>query len=246
MASKPIMQFYAELKDAPFPVWRRFQTINDVRFSRLAYILMTMFEMQASHLFRIEIDNVENIRRTRTDELCDYLIKVYEEGGRYKTYLEVNLELMDDFARFGEESLDAAETLVKHHLTKPGYACTLEYDFGDGWEVEVTLEEVFEDGALPGRELPRVIAGEGYGIIEDCGGTWGLNEIEKAFQKGSGEAYENYSYWLGTDKPDLHAFDIEDMNFRLKKVPRIYKDIYELELKPTELSIAILERQYKK
>ncbi|MBP3896062.1 MAG: hypothetical protein J6D07_06310, partial [Mogibacterium sp.] len=51
MASKPIMQFKAELMNAHIPIWRRFQVMNDVRFSRLAYILMINFEMKASHLF---------------------------------------------------------------------------------------------------------------------------------------------------------------------------------------------------
>ena len=32
------------------------------------------------------------------------------------------------------------------------------------------LEKIFEDKELPGRELPRVLEGNGYGIIEDCGG----------------------------------------------------------------------------
>lgn len=49
MASHPIMQFHAELVDAHIPIWRSFQVMDDVRFSRLAYILMTLFEMQANH-----------------------------------------------------------------------------------------------------------------------------------------------------------------------------------------------------
>ena len=118
------------------------------------------------------------------------------------------------------------------------------YDFGDGWEVKVTLQDYFEDKSLPGKELPRVIAGEGYGIIEDCGGVYGLEELDKAFKKKSGESYEEYREWLGVDEIDLTYFDIEDMNFRLKKVPRIYKEIYEDQLEPTERSLKILNREY--
>ena len=40
------------------------------------------------------------------------------------------------------------------------------------------------------------------------------------------------------------AFDIDDMNFRLKKLPRIYKQIYEDRLEPTQRSIALIERKY--
>ena len=36
------------------------------------------------------------------------------------------------------------------------------------------------------------------------------------------------------------------MNFRLKKVPRIYADCYEYELEPTKQSMKILNREYLK
>jgi hypothetical protein len=38
----------------------------------------------------------------------------------------------------------------------------------------MVLEAVFKDQALPGTELPRVIEDTGFGIVEDCGGTGGL------------------------------------------------------------------------
>ncbi len=36
------------------------------------------------------------------------------------------------------------------------------------------------------------------------------------------------------------------MNFRIKKVARIYADIYERELEPTKQYLDLLERKYKK
>lgn len=66
-----------------------------------------------------------------------------------------------------------------------------EYDFGDGWEIMIVLEKIIDtDSDISGKDLPRVLEGEGYGIIEDCGGSEGL---------------------------DLGIFDLDDMNFRLKK-----------------------------
>jgi len=38
--------------------------------------------------------------------------------------------------------------------------------------------------------LPRVLEGEGYGIIEDCGGPDILKEIAKAFKKKKGSQYK--------------------------------------------------------
>ncbi|WP_455617792.1 hypothetical protein [Eisenbergiella sp.] len=45
---------------------------------------------------------------------------------------------------------------------------------------------------------------------------------------------------------DLTTFDVDDMNFRLKKVPRIYADAYEFGLEPTKQSLNLLMRKYKK
>ena len=123
---------------------------------------------------------------------------------------------------------------------------TFWYDFGDDWLIDVKLEKIFEDKELSGRELPRVIKGKGYGIIEDCGGTDGLLALTEAFSKKEGETYEIFREWLDTDELNLTEFDIDDMNFRLKKVPRIYCDIYEYYIPPTKQSLKLLTREYKK
>ncbi len=119
-----------------------------------------------------------------------------------------------------------------------------QYDFGDNWCFNIVLEKIFEDESIRGRDLPKVIEGEGFGIIEDCGGTGGLEDIQEAFKTKKGEDYEMYSNWLGTDKLDLSKCDLDDLNFRLKKLPRIFRDSYEYGLEPTERSIKILERDY--
>ena len=250
MASKPIMQFKAELMDAHIPIWRRFQVMDDVRFSRLAYILMTLFEMQASHLFAFDIHVANNIRkRTGDDEIAkERLARSYEDEGM--AHVDIQMPIEDDWiadaqADMGTPVKDATKEYVKWQISHIGDEFTFEYDFGDGWDVRLTLEEVFEDENLSGKELPRVIEGEGFGIIEDCGGVDGLEKLDKAFKMGQGESYEEYCEWLGVDNVDLATFDIEDMNFRLKKVPRIFCDLYEKGLVPTQQSIDILERNYK-
>ena len=48
------------------------------------------------------------------------------------------------------------------------------------------------------------------------------------------------------DDFDVTAFDIDDMNFRLKKIPRVYARCYEQQLAPTQRSIDLIERKYVK
>lgn len=246
MASQPIYQFYAELKEYEPKIWRRFQVPGNITMAQLGYILMTMYEMQANHLFSITVPIRENhalymkvkngydIAPAFQDEFWVFQVDDGENFFPYGT-------------EYGVRPYDAASRKMKYVLNGlPGEKMVLEYDFGDSWEVEVALESVFKDKELPGRELPRVLEGEGYGIIEDCGGVGGLERLAQAFQQKCGPEYENYCDWLGRDNLDLSVFDRDDMNFRLKRVPRIYRELYEYGYAPTKRSMDLLERKYRK
>ncbi len=251
MASHPIYQFYAELCDYKPKIWRRFQVANNVTMARVGYILMTMFEMKASHLFCFDVPHEENFKRNclKKYSLNEYNTLFGESDSLSQKNWHFEIITADSYEYRDEESeklIDSTDTIIKHTLYNPEDSMTFTYDFGDNWQVSVVLEKIIEDKDLPGKELPRVLEGSGYGIIEDCGGVGGLEDIAKAFKKKKGESYQEYCDWLGVNDLDLLSFDIDDMNFRLKKVPRIYADIYERELDPTKQSLELLERKYKK
>ena len=248
MASKPIYQIYAELQDYKPKIWRRFQVMNDITIARLAYILMTLFEMQGSHLYKFEVDelynfiinNLEYYNKHIEDFKDDDLFKI----GQYGCIFEDD-DIIPRLDKRYRELEDAKNVKLKWVLDKENQKMEFQYDFGDNWRFNVVLERIFQNENISGKELPKVIEGEGFGIIEDCGGTMGLEDIKKAFEIKKGEDYEMYSNWLGKDELDLEKCDLEDLNFRLKKLPRIFKDSYEYGLEPTERSIKILERDYK-
>ena len=244
MATQPIYQFYSCLQDYKPKIWRRFQVAGNINLARLGYIVMTMYEMQASHLFCIDWHIKEEMQRAMKKRgVVDNSLWDHPEIYHYQIISDE-----DDFGDVEEDDSirDATEMTLRRLTHEPGFLLYLQYDYGDGWEVKLELEKVFQDDTLPGKELPRVLGGEGYGIIEDCGGVCGLEELAAAFRKKSGPEYEVFSEWLGCDELDLTAFDLEDMNFRLKKIPRIYRDIYELGLEPTKQSIDLLNRRYLK
>ena len=83
------------------------------------------------------------------------------------------------------------------------------------------------------------------GIIEDVGDTDGLEQFAEAMKRGEGEDFDEYCEWLGIEGFDMDEFDIEDMNFRLKKLNRVYRDIYEHHIEPTRQSLKLLLRHYK-
>lgn len=262
MATLPIYEFYAELRDYEPKIWRRFQVMENVTVARLGYIVMTMFEMQASHLFHIAAPAGENFLNynmhsegRRADQKT---IQGNTNPDTEKMYKEIAEKLGIYIYRIpgiGEEDFpnrpqyhikDATYEKLKHAVSHEGDALCLRYDYGDGWEVILRLEKVFTDDELPGKELPRVLKGEGYGIIENCGGPGGLQDLAETFERKQGEEYRELSRWLGQTELDLTAFDLDDMNFRLKKVPRIYRDLYELDYEPTLQSQKLLNREYKK
>ena len=78
------------------------------------------------------------------------------------------------------------------------------YDFGDNWVFNLTLSKI-EDGYM---DVPcKVLAGKGYGIIDDCGGPWGLEDIFSGKDKSWG-------------KYNINDFDLEKCN---KKVMGVMK-----------------------
>lgn len=244
MASQLIYQFYSELSEYEPKIWRRFQVLGNISMARLGYIVMAMYEIQARHSFQIVVPMQENFERElKAKHIFDEALTLSEQVWRFGVGDGENFfpEEMPD----GERLSDAAKHNVRSVLgNSVGDQLSLEYDPGDCWQVNLTLEDIIEDKELPGRELPRVLEGEGYGIIEDCGGPSGLKQIAEAFQKRNGSEYEDYREWLGRDDLDLSVFDLADINFRLKKIPRIYRDLYEFGLAPTKQSIKLLQREY--
>lgn len=155
MASQPIYQFYAELKDYKPLIWRRFQVAGNITLAQLGYVTMTLFEMKGSHLFHLEYSVNENMPdddpayQSEPDKILRYDIA----GG-------------DSFPETMISNTYAATEMTLRRFTSRGDATFhFFYDYGDGWEVVLRLEEVFEDSELPGKELPRVLEGQGFGNL---------------------------------------------------------------------------------
>lgn len=75
------------------------------------------------------------------------------------------------------------------------------YDFGDNWVFNLTLSKI-EDGYM---DVPyKVLAGKGYGIIDDCGGVRGLENIFSGKDKSWG-------------KYDINYFNLDKCNKNCKK-----------------------------
>lgn len=246
MASHPIYQFYVELTDYKPKIWRRFQVMNNASMAKLGYIIMAMFEMKGNHLFEFDIPLIDNFKNSDGGHAnIDYskeIIDTLAEQGFKGVKIPI---LPDDEFASGEYHYYEPSTKLHKVFFKSGNTATLTYDIGDGWEIRIVYEGSITSQALSGKDFPRILEGDGFGIIEDCGGIGGLKEIEKAFKKKSGTSYKEYCEWLDTTELDLFMFDIDEMNVRIKKIPRIFANIYEKHLEPTKQSINLIERKTK-
>lgn len=75
------------------------------------------------------------------------------------------------------------------------------YDWGDNWIFNLTVSKVIADYSENDFE---VLSGKGYGIIDDCGGTYGLNNIFN----GNDNSWGEY---------DINNFNLEKCNEIVKK-----------------------------
>lgn len=76
------------------------------------------------------------------------------------------------------------------------------YDYGDDWHIRFDVEKI-EEVEKDFGPVPKILRGRGHGIIEDIGGTWGL---EEAFE----------------EEPILKIFDKEDLQDALDDIFKDY------------------------
>lgn len=142
--------------------------------------------------------------------------------------------------------MPAEKVKLKDVLTSTADRITFNYDFGDNWEV--ALKMVGEESLPSAKGLPRVLDGAGFGIIENCGGPTDLAELNAMMESGDIGPFSNYlpEFLLANNGLDfdLADFDIQEVNFRLKKLVRYYKQLYEDDKEISNRGMALLMHDY--
>jgi hypothetical protein len=124
----------------------------------------------------------------------------------------VQIGIPDEDAFEGDEPiLPGWEVPIASYFTHPGAVAKYEYDFGDGWEHEVTLEAIVP--RQKGRRYPSCLAGERACPPEDCGGVGGYEDLMAVMRDPTHEAYESTLRWLGGGRFDPERFDAKAVKF---------------------------------
>lgn len=89
------------------------------------------------------------------------------------------------------------------------------YDFGDWWEHEVTVEDVF--GAEPDERYPVCVTGARACPPEDVGGAYGFGELLTTLADPDHPQHDSMRGWLGRDY-DPEEFDAGRVTTLLRRL----------------------------
>ena len=202
MASQPVFQFTAHLDEAGSDTWRRFQVMNGCPMSKLGCLLLSMFEMTKGLPFSLCVPRQENIAHRGFPEL---VWSAFPEQERY--------EIPGPEGFRNGQVLDA-DIRIAECLKKPGEKLWLEYGAGTPRRVLCTLETILRDPSISGYDLPRVLEGDGYGVVEDSGAvppSFDLEDTNRRLKRVSRILSELYRYDL---PPTCKGQDFLDRKYR--------------------------------
>lgn len=103
-----------------------------------------------------------------------------------------NTEFLDQ-----EDVIEECDTTVSSLLKKKGDKLLYEYDFGDGWEIEIEVTDSWNSGERPYLALPACLAGERAAPPEDCGGVPGYYRLVDALRDPTEDSNAELLEWLG-------------------------------------------------
>jgi hypothetical protein len=176
-----VYQVKISLLGARPPIWRRLRLPAAATLGDVHDVIQAAFGWTDSHLHAFEV------------------------GGR--RYSRPDFGLSDFEDRFADE----AQARLCDVVPAAGGRLRYTYDFGDGWEHDLLVEEI-----LPSDGVPHAVcvAGRRAGPPEDCGGVWGYAElVDILADPGHPEHVERLD-WLGYQH-DPAAFDKDAINLAL-------------------------------
>ena len=182
----PIYQLKISLAFSDPLVWRRIRVQGDIHLTRLHEILQLSMGWSDLHAHRFLIGKV--FYAPSQDGDC-----WPETGERSES----------------EYRLDALESDMK-------WCFTYIYDFGDGWEHEIELEESLPAGT--GKNHPILLAGERACPPENVGGIPGYEEFLTIINDPQHAHHKRIAKWYGADRFDPEYLDMAQINIALKRL----------------------------
>jgi hypothetical protein len=136
----------------------------------------------------------------------DYHLHLFDVDG----VLYGDVEEIDDRPVGDEEKLTVGQAAAA------ASEFSYEYDFGDGWEHDIRVEQTV---ASVGTGTPHLVGGARACPPEDCGGPWGYEHLLEALADPGHEEHEHLLSWVGGTF-DAESFDLAETNANLELYDR--------------------------
>ena len=175
-----------KLKSFEPSTWRRFIISGNTSVKTLEVAMLDMFNADFGHMF--------DLLNKKTQERFENAESIAEA-----------------------EDWDPA-TGIDYEKAKVSYfekgdKLLLTYDYGDSWEFEVDIKNITTDQEAP--KYPKILSGKGYGIIDDIGGVWSLQDY---YDTPKDKVDPEMIDWLmGGEAINLDNFDKEELNQRMEQ-----------------------------
>ncbi|MEP7144792.1 MAG: plasmid pRiA4b ORF-3 family protein [Ferruginibacter sp.] len=183
-----IIQLTISLKSSS-PLIRRTVHLNkETSFFDLHHIIQIVMGWRNYHLFEFNLDG--------------YRIGMIEEN---------------EYGNLGHALLDATKILLMDILSLEKDHFHYNYDFGDCWLHEITLDQAAEKEEK--GVYPKCINGQMNCPPEDCGGIAGFNGMVKILQDKKHPEYKETKNWVGKNY-DPESFDLARVNKQLKQLQK--------------------------
>lgn len=171
------------------PIWRQIEVEGTESLRKLHHILQAAFGWEDTHLHDFLIDGM--------------------------TYAMFEVDDVMDFADPGTTADDRKIRLQT--VLKPGSRFIYRYDFGDGWNHNVVVEEMETVESEPWGEV-QVIDGARACPPEDVGGPRGYEAfLDTLSHDSDSEQAARYRNWIGLGS-DAELFDLRAANAALLRM----------------------------
>jgi hypothetical protein len=183
--TKQVYQIKVELLETDPPVWRRFLVPSNVTLHRLHLILQDVMGWTNSHLYRFTFGAKEYAIPDPDDDFNELHFK------------------------------DSRRAKLGRLVTGKGTAFLYQYDFGDGWNHMIVVEDIREYDLQ--EHFPKCIGGERACPPEDCGGSHGYMRLLGIISNPDHEEYREMMRWLGR-RFVPSSFRLDTVNRRLRSM----------------------------
>jgi hypothetical protein len=189
----PIYELQIVLLATKPPIWRRIRVPGDADLGWLHAVIQVAMGWTNSHLHQFHLNG-----------------EYYSDPRHHFAEFEGDPEILDERKFTLQQLVPGAQDRLLY-----------EYDFGDSWHHEVTVERILSPGSAPGCSA-SCLDGARACPPEDCGGVGGYAELLKALANRKHPEHKTMKEWLG--RPfDAEAFDAATANKWLGKLkwPRV-------------------------